>query len=141
MNTPMLLEMAAAAAGDRVALTTEAGSWTYAQLHAAVQSSADALASQGVQRLAYLGANSADMPVLLFAAGMAGIPFAPLNYRLTNEQLAEAAARLAPVTVVVDEAAQDRVPESESVRVATAGVLTGRAACPEYVDPDEVAVL
>lgn len=142
MNTLMLLEMAAAAAGDRVALTTEAGSWTYAQLHAAAQSSADALASQGVQRLAYLGANCADMPVLLFAAGMAGIPFAPLNYRFTDAQLAEAAARLAPVTVVVDETAQGRVPQSESVRVATAGALAGGSAgSQEFVDPDTVAVL
>lgn len=142
MNTVMLLEMAADAAGDRVALTTETRSWTYAQLRAAVQSAAGALACQGVPRLAYLGANSADMPVLLFAAGMAGIPFAPLNYRLTDAQLAEASARLAPVTVVVDETTQGRLSESASVRVATAGVLAGgSAAWPEYVDPAAVALL
>jgi acyl-CoA synthetase (AMP-forming)/AMP-acid ligase II len=40
--------------------------------------------------------NSEAVPVALFGASLAGLPFAPINYRLTDDRLNAIVARLAP---------------------------------------------
>ena len=85
MDITMILEMAASA-GDRAAITADGRSLTAAELLEL---------SRGLGRrwrdysaVLYLGANHLAFPVALFGAAIAGVPFIPLNYRLSEQQIA-----------------------------------------------------
>ena len=85
MDITMILEMAASA-GDRAAITADGRSLTAAELLEL---------SRGLGRrwrdhsaVLYLGANHLAFPVALFGAAIAGVPFIPLNYRLSEQQTA-----------------------------------------------------
>jgi len=99
VNLLLLLDMAAAARGDDVALQCGDESLTGAELLAAAWAGAEQLA--GATALAYVGANDVAFPVGLFASAAAGVPFVPLNYRLPDDQLAEMLDRLGGDVVVL----------------------------------------
>jgi acyl-CoA synthetase (AMP-forming)/AMP-acid ligase II len=142
MNTTMLLEMLADAHSERVAIGSRAGGITYGQLLATARRGAAGIRARGLGRVAYLGLNGPLLPATLFAAGAAGAAFAPLNYRLTNEQLQRALAALAPVCVVVAPDAQGRVSAADGVQVLGMDELFAEeSAQPSSVAPDAVAVL
>ncbi|MDR6210736.1 acyl-CoA synthetase (AMP-forming)/AMP-acid ligase II [Nocardioides zeae] len=105
MNIPMLLEMAAGAADDREAVRCGDEALTYAELHDRASVLAGRLSADGVENVALLALNSVDVPVLQFAAAAAGIPFVPLNYRLTDAQLDAALERLGSGLLVTDDGA------------------------------------
>jgi acyl-CoA synthetase (AMP-forming)/AMP-acid ligase II len=90
----MLLEMSADAWPDRDALGTRDGRMTYGQLRAAATSGAHALLETGARSVAYLGLNGPDFAVALWSAALAGLPFCPLSYRMSGEQLRPLLARL-----------------------------------------------
>ncbi|HEY2809094.1 MAG TPA: class I adenylate-forming enzyme family protein [Steroidobacteraceae bacterium] len=100
MNFSMLLDMAADACGGRIAVTCNQHSLTYAQLRAAARAAAPALASGGFAHAALLDTNGLAAPVALFAAAYAGVPYVPLNYRLTASELEELLERVAPAWLV-----------------------------------------
>src|SRR5262245_38690110 len=102
MNVMMLLEMATDGFGDRVAIQNGAERFTYAELFAAAGAAADTVAASGVERLAVLDVNSLAVPLGLFAAAWAGIPFVPLNYRLTGDELDRLLTSIAPTYLVTD---------------------------------------
>ena len=102
MNLVMLLEMARSGFGDRVALTSGAESFTYAELFDAAGAAAAALRASGARHAALLDESSPALPVALFASAWAGLPFAPLNYRLTADELDALLARVAPAYLVTD---------------------------------------
>ncbi|MBV9662108.1 MAG: AMP-binding protein [Acidimicrobiales bacterium] len=87
------------------------------------------------------------MPIALFGASLAGIPFAPVNYRMTDEQLGSVVPRLAPGVVIADEAAAARVPAMATIKmIRRADFLSLLADTPvpaelPFVDPESVAVL
>jgi len=142
MNTTMLLEMAADALGDRVAIGSRSGGTTYAELLATARRGAVRLRERGAERVAYLGLNGPQLPALLFAAGTAGAAFAPLNYRYTDAQLAAAVVALAPATAVLGPGGSGRISG-----VTAADVLDANGADDTddtddaFVAPDAVAVL
>lgn len=80
----MLLEMAADGFGDRVAV----GDLTYAALLDAARARAAEIEGGGTRALVVLDVNSAAIPIGLFGAALAGVPFVPLNYRLTESDIA-----------------------------------------------------
>jgi acyl-CoA synthetase (AMP-forming)/AMP-acid ligase II len=96
MNLAMLLEMAADAFGERIAVSCAGRSLSYAGLRAAAQAAARALAARGFAHVALLDTNGLAAPVALFGAAYAGLPYVPLNYRLTAAELEQLLARLAP---------------------------------------------
>src|SRR3546814_12435158 len=49
--------------------------------------------------MALLDLNTTAFPVALFGAAAAGVPLAPLNYRLAEDRLTEAVSRLSPVAL------------------------------------------
>lgn len=102
MNLLLLLDMAAATRADAVAV--EAGDeWlTTAELLAAAWAGAELI--NGAGALAHVGTNGLGFPIGLFAAAAAGIPFAPLNYRLSHEQLQDLLVRLPGPVVLADRA-------------------------------------
>jgi acyl-CoA synthetase (AMP-forming)/AMP-acid ligase II len=84
----MLLEMIAGAFGDRLAIGSLADGITYQQLLDRAAAGAAVIRARGAQHVAYIGPSDVAFPVALFACAWAGVPLIPLNYRLTNEQLA-----------------------------------------------------
>jgi acyl-CoA synthetase (AMP-forming)/AMP-acid ligase II len=145
VHTTLLLEMAAAADGSRSALGGRQGRLTYRELLEQAHAGGARLAQRGSARLAYLGPNSAQFPALLFAAGAAGVPFAPLNYRLADQQLAAVLGQLSPCTLAVDpamaaRAAALRAPEVDVIGAAELFAPDGTEMA-ELVDPQSPAVL
>jgi len=118
VNIAVLLSMAAEGFGDRVAFGSRNGGVTYAALQArAVALSAD-LCERPPRHTAFLGLNSPAFPVALFGSALAGVPFVPLNYRLTDEQLAALMRRIEPAFAVVDLTMAPRLEGIEGVVLA-----------------------
>ena len=105
LNLLLLLDMAAADHGDAVVVQDGSDELTAEGLLAASWAGAAEVA--GASAVAYVGTNGIAVPVALFAAAAAGIPYAPLNYRLGEEQLDELAHRLGNAFVIADGPAAD----------------------------------
>jgi acyl-CoA synthetase (AMP-forming)/AMP-acid ligase II len=100
MNIATILDMAAEAFGDRVALVSGNTRMSYAELHSAAQRAAGAIRASKAAYAALLDVNSPAAPVAIFGAAYAGVPYVPLNYRLTKAELNELVARIAPAYLV-----------------------------------------
>jgi len=108
MNLMMLLEMAVTGFGDRIAVKHGADSLAYHELMAASAAVARQLADADVEHLAMLDESSLALPLSLFGSARAGLPFVPLNYRLTGPELESLLAQIAPALLVTE---ADRVEE------------------------------
>jgi len=147
MNLMMLLEMAGAGFGDRVAVQCEGESLTYAELFAAAGAAAAEFAESKAQNAAVLDVSSLAMPVALFGSAWAGVPFVPLNYRLTGSELDRLVEQIAPAYLVTEAA---RLPGLDG-RAGTHAVAResflaksragGRHEAEWSMDPEDVAVL
>jgi acyl-CoA synthetase (AMP-forming)/AMP-acid ligase II len=104
MNLMMLLEMAASGHGERVAVQCDGEVLRYEDLFAASGAAARELQASGAAHLALLDVASLAAPVALFAAARAGVPYVPLNYRLTGGELDALLERIAPAQLVTDAA-------------------------------------
>lgn len=140
MNTALLLEMVAEGAPDRAVV----GSLTAGELLAKARAAAAHFAAEGVEHVALVDVNTEAVPVALFGAGLAGLPFAPVNYRLTDEQLDGILRRLTPGLVIAGPDVVDRIGDVEGLQVMARDELLAiepvEADLP-FVDPDEIAVL
>jgi long-chain acyl-CoA synthetase len=103
LNLAVLLEMASSSFGDRVAVTEDGHSLTFSQLFSAAGRAADRVRATRAERLAFLDVSSPAVPVGLFASAWAGIPFAPLNYRLTGGELSRLIEAVEPCYLVTDD--------------------------------------
>jgi acyl-CoA synthetase (AMP-forming)/AMP-acid ligase II len=100
VSISMLLSMASSACPDRVAFGRRADGPSYAQLEGDVAAGATWLRRRSPGSVVFLGQNSPELPLLLFAGAAAGVPVAPLNYRLPDQILRELIGRLeAPVVI------------------------------------------
>jgi acyl-CoA synthetase (AMP-forming)/AMP-acid ligase II len=126
MNLLLLLDMAAAGRGDEVAVQAGDDRLTAAELLAAAW--AGARVAAGASALAYVGTNGLAFPMGLFAAAAAGLPFVPLNYRLSDEQLHDLLAPLGDTLVVAEgEVGAALAARGHRVLDAAAFVATARA--------------
>jgi acyl-CoA synthetase (AMP-forming)/AMP-acid ligase II len=143
MTTTLLLEMMTSADASRAAVGPRASASSYQGLLETSRTVAAGLTARGVRTLGVLGLNGPHLPSLIFGAGAAGVPFAPLNYRLTDEQLAGALERLAPLTVVADQDMAHRVSGLPDVDVISYEALLAEPQTdpPGFVDPDSIAVI
>jgi fatty-acyl-CoA synthase len=146
MNTGMLLERAAEAMADRVAVGGRQDRLTYAGLLDRARRVAAVVRGSGAERVVAVAQNSPLLPALLYGSGLAGVPFVPVNYRLADRQLRAVLARAAPGLAVVDDDAVGRVTGVEGLTVLSTTDFQARveAAAPapaRPVDPDEIAVL
>src|SRR5215207_3003998 len=80
--------------GDRVAVGPRRGGTTFAELRRRAQVLGARVAGESVDALSFADANGLAGPAALFAAAWAGVPYAPVNYRLPDEQRARLLARL-----------------------------------------------
>lgn len=103
MNISMILQMAADAGGDRVGLVCDGRRWTYGEIFSAATSAAHLFRTAGSAHVSLLDESSEASAIALFGAAMAGAPYAPLNYRLPDDDLSALISRLTPAYVIGDE--------------------------------------
>ncbi|HSY14885.1 MAG TPA: class I adenylate-forming enzyme family protein [Jatrophihabitantaceae bacterium] len=100
MPLSMLIEMAVDAWPDRVAVGAASGGLTFRELYDAARNGAETLVGTGARSVAYLDVNGPQFAVALWSAALAGLPFCPLNYRMSGEQLEPLVAALdSPVLI------------------------------------------
>jgi len=148
MNLMMLLEMASAGFAERVAVTDGALALSYGDLFAAAGGAAKRVRDSGAKHLAVLDVSSPAVPTGLFAAAWAGVPFVPLNYRLTGEELERLTSQIAPALLVTDReraaslrglAGIEVIARDEFLASARSGEALEASTWP--MDPDDIAVL
>ena len=145
----MLLEMATSGFGHRIAFTDplKGASITYQELYDAARAAAQRIRESGASRVAMLDVSNLAVPIALFASGWANVPYVPINYRLTSEEIDALLARVQPAYLITDD---DRlanfqgrdgiraVSRESFLRLARAG---GKASEQRSMDPDDVGVL
>jgi acyl-CoA synthetase (AMP-forming)/AMP-acid ligase II len=145
MELGLLLDMAAGADPDRIALTDVDGtSMTRAELDAAASCAAARFGALGATRVGYLGTNGRALPVALFGAARAGVPFVPFNYRLADDQLAPIMSAEPGLVLIAgpDFAERARTLGAASVLTTTELLAAdGDAPVDAAVDPEAIAVL
>jgi len=153
MNLMMLLEMASAGFGERVALTCGDVQLSYQELMEAARSVAGELADSGCERMATLDVSSPAVPIGLFASAWAGLPFVPLNYRLTGAELDALIERVTPAFLVTEADRVEPLSRLPDTRVVAREDFLSRARDREAMrgklpadsswsmDPDEIAIL
>ncbi|MCW2529092.1 MAG: AMP-dependent synthetase and ligase [Pseudonocardiales bacterium] len=104
MAISLLLDIAQSLDSDRLAVGRRAEQITAGRLSELAAAGASVLIASGAKTLVFVGINSPAFPVALFAAAGAGIPVAPLNYRLSGPQLEGLVGRLAEPLIVADDA-------------------------------------
>jgi acyl-CoA synthetase (AMP-forming)/AMP-acid ligase II len=146
MNLAMLLEMAAAGHGERVAVQCGSDTLSYDELFCASGAAARDLVSRAAAHLAFLDVSGLAAPVALFAAARAGVPYVPLNYRLTGRELDALLERIAPAHLVTDPQRAALLSSQPGASVAARDVFLASArtvsdtpAWPN--DPEAIAVL
>ena len=92
--------MAAEACPDRPALTHDGTHYSYAQLFNAAKHAAQTFEAAGCKYVSLLDVSSPAVPVALMGAAMAGIPYVPLNYRLSEEQIVPVFDRISPAYLI-----------------------------------------
>ncbi|GBG38034.1 AMP-dependent ligase [Mycobacterium montefiorense] len=140
----MLLEMAASSNPDRTAVVSGDLRLTTQELSDLADGGAGVIAESGAQHVAYVGVGGAMLPVLIFAAARAGLPFTPLNYRLSADGIQALIERLPQPLVIVDSRYQDMLGDSPKRVVGSDDFLTAaRSAEPaaEFPDPESVAIV
>lgn len=145
MNITMLLDMAADAFGDLTAVECGDTSLTYAQLRDAAQAAAANFRASGAEYVALLDTNSPALHVALFGAGYAGIPYVPINYRLTSAEINELIARVNPAVLYAGKEYHDQIQAQDGVTVHDSQELLSLPPVAEgfesaEVDPSSVAV-
>jgi fatty-acyl-CoA synthase len=148
VHLALLLQMASEGMPDRIAVGRRQGGITMAELAERAQRVGGYLASTPGERVALVDLNSEAVAITMFGAVLAGKPFVPINYRLTDEQLRVIVARTAPATVIVGEGIAERIGSIEGIDVISRKELLqigsdGGAAKVDMSggDPDDIAVL
>lgn len=139
--------MVSDAAPERVVLGRRGeGGITSGALHRLSQQRAAWIAARGVAHVGFLGSNSPAFPAALFSAAGAGVPFAPLNFRLPDASLRGLLDRISPAVVVADGDMAERAGGIDGIEVITTDRFLDPEAEPAeaglpFVDPDQVAVV
>jgi fatty-acyl-CoA synthase len=148
VHLAMLLEMAADGLGDRILLGSSDGGLTASELAVQARRLGSQLAQRSGERIGLVDLNSEAVPLLLFGCALAGKPFVPINYRLTDDQLRAIVSRTAPATIVVGEGIAERLGTIEGIELITRKELLAMAqddrspeASEPAGDPDDIAVL
>jgi acyl-CoA synthetase (AMP-forming)/AMP-acid ligase II len=143
----MLLEMAAQGLGDRVAVTNGDDSLTYTELFNAAGVAAAEISAAGVDHLAVLDVSSLAIPVGLFASAWAGLPYVPLNYRLTGEELDRLVEQIKPSLLVTEGERVEHLEHLDGTRVVRREDFLDRARTGVAGDPawsmeaEDIAIL
>ena len=145
MNIMILLEMAAQAAPDRIAIGSLDGGLTYVQLFERAGGLAAALRAQaaagdgdgdGPPSLLYTDVATPALPVALFGAAWAGQIFVPVNYRLADDRLRTLIAKQAPSLSINGIDGAERIGTLEGIRHTTSDEVNALAAASPMPESD-----
>jgi acyl-CoA synthetase (AMP-forming)/AMP-acid ligase II len=131
-----LLDLATGMVPDRVAVGSRDGGITFADLDRRARNAAAHLQASTAGTLGYVGLSGPAFHVALFAAAHAGVPAAPLNYRLADEQIADLISQLDAPLVVADPAYLSHLPAGVAT-ITTQDLLALPDAEPGFVDVDD----
>lgn len=124
MNLTLLLDSSAAARPAGTAVVDGGAGITYAELRRRADAWARRLLEcEGTGPAVHLGAGGAIVVELLFGTAVAGRPFAPLNYRLGEGEIADLLRRLHPAVIVVEERNRAKVEAAAGAVGCRASVL------------------
>ncbi len=145
MNLSMLLDMAADAFGERTAVSCGAQSLSYRALREAARAAAAQLGAGKFPHAALLDTNGLAAPVVLFAAAYAGVPYVPLNFRLTGAELEQLLLRIAPAWLAAPPPFLERLKLPQGIHCADQGQLLTPPVAPVAAfeppsDPAAIAV-
>ena len=147
MNVLMTLEMAAECHPERVAVTCGERSIRYGEMLEAARRAGAKIRASGCRHVGFLDINSIAAPVALYAAACAGLPYVPMNYRLTKPEIQALLARIAPAWLIADPALLEGVAVPEGFTVVDRETFLRdaldanvQADDPVPAEPDRVAV-
>jgi len=107
MHVSSLVEMVESGFDDRIVLGVGADAIDGAAFAARVRAGGSTL--RGRSALVYAGENHVYLPIALFSAAWAGVPFVPVNYRLDDHQLNLLVSRQPGALVLADRATKSRI--------------------------------
>lgn len=147
MNVTVFLEMAADTFPDRPALICGDERYTYGALREAARAMALRIRRAGVAHVSLVDVNSPAAAIALFAAAYAGVPYVPLNYRLTRAELNDLVRRITPACIIVNPESRSQIEEREDVQLVSREEVLRKPvprdgeplAAPE--DPETIAVM
>lgn len=146
MNIVMALEMAAECHPERIAVTSGAYSLTYGALLRAARTAGALVRDSGCHHVGLLDINSLAAPVAIFAAAYAGVPYVPINYRLTKPELEGLLRRIEPAFLIAASAYVDglNMPPGNHVVSSEAFLALAQGNTPPVTEapgaPSDVAV-
>ncbi len=150
------IERRARVAPADVAVIADERPITYAELALRIRRLANGLRSLGVRgsdRVAWVGPNHPAFLETLFASALLGAALAPVNHRLTPEEIRDVLDDIEPAALILHAAAAHLVDDVSSPRVVVAGadgadivfdeLVDGASDEPidETIDPDDVVLL
>jgi fatty-acyl-CoA synthase len=149
MNLMMLLEMAANGLEDRVAVGSLSDGTSYRRLFEQAGEAAARFRADPGDKVVLCDESSPAVPVALFGAAWAGMPYVPLNYRLPDDDLRALADRSAPGVAIGDDIGAERIRDIVGLTAITRDEFiadcAGGAPATEpgdwSMDPEEIAVL
>lgn len=116
MNIALLLEMVGETFPDRTAFVGDS-ELSFGELLARSRRGAAWMSIQPGTVTGFLGLNSTSLPLALFSSAQSNRAFAPLNYRLPDEDLRKLAKRIAPGVIIADDDMSGRVADIEGLTV------------------------
>src|ERR1700739_1442369 len=143
MSISLLLEMAASSNPERTAVVSEDVRLTTQQLSDLADDGPGVIARSDAKHVVYVGAGGAILPLLIFAAARAGLPFTPLNYRLSAEGIQTLIKRLPAPVMIVDSRSREMLGDTSQRLMITDEFLTAARSEAsdfeaEFPDPDSV---
>ena len=144
LSISLLLEMAASADPERIALVDGGNRLTTGELSELADGGAGVIAASGAEHVVYIGSGGVMAPLLIFASARAGVPYTPINYRLSADGVQELIGRLPDPLVIVDDRYRDMVGDAgKRVMGSQEFLAAARTAEPaaEFADPDDVAIV
>ncbi|KZS84503.1 Long-chain-fatty-acid--CoA ligase FadD13 [Mycobacterium persicum] len=142
MSVSLLLEMAASSNPDRTAVVSGDLRLTTQQLSDLADGGAGVLAASNARHVVYIGTGGAMLPLLIFAAARAGLPFTPINYRLSADGIQALIRRLPEPLVIADDRYRGMLDDAPSMSADEFRALAGSAdPVSEFPDPDAVAIV
>ena len=145
VDLTILLAMAAEGLPNGLAVGSLAAPVTFGELLVSAQQVGAAVKRLGFRRVVHLAQNSNLLPSLLFGSAEAGIPFVPLNYRLSDDRLRALLGRVAPALLVVEDEMRHRATGIDGLAVFTTSEFQALASAETRVgltpvDPEAVAL-
>lgn len=143
MNIATILDMAAEAFGDRVGVVSGGQRLNYAELREKAYAAAAAIKASGAKYVGLLDVNSPAAPVAIFAAAYAGVPYVPINYRLTPAEINELIERVAPALLIVNADTRKLIQPQAYVQLMDRDIFLSLPAAEPVIagdDPREIAV-